>query len=162
MHGILMLFLTLAGGQEALPDSQTVLTEIRALRLDLRNVAATIQRVQIVMYRLQAQDAVLDKATQRLETARSVCKQAQEQQKAMAAQIEVVKKQSSNGVEQKQIEQEVAGFQATLEMWNGQLQQGQVDQVDAETQVRVEQAKRSDLENQLEQLDQILAGQAKK
>ena len=158
MYGTLILFLTLAGGQEAPTDSQTMRDEIRALRTDLRNVAATIQRVQIVMYRLQAQDAALDRATQRLETARSVCKQAQEQQKSMALQIELVKKQSSNGVEQKQIEQEVAGFQATLEMWNGQLQQGQVDQVDAETQVRVEQAKRSELENQLEQLDQILAG----
>ena len=156
-----MLFFTVA--MDVTPsDSQmaeTVLTEIRALRLDLRNVAATIQRVQIVMYRLQAQDAVVDKITQRLDTARVVCKQAQEQQKAVAAQIELIKKQSAqNGVDQKQIEQEIAGLQSTLEMWNSQLQQGQVDQVDAEAQFRLEQAKRSELENQLEQLDRILAG----
>ncbi len=162
-----MLFFTVAMDvTSAAPDSQmaeTVLSEIRALRLDLRNVAATIQRVQIAMYRLQAQDAVVDKVTQRVEMARGVCKQAQEQQKATAAQLELIKKQSSqNGVDQKQIEQEIAMLQGTLEVWNGQSQQCQVDQVDAEGQFRVEQAKRSELENQLEQLDRILAGQERK
>jgi hypothetical protein len=58
--------LLLAMNQDALPDSpmaQTMLAEIRALRMDLKNTAAIIQRVQIVMYRLQVQSASLDRAS---------------------------------------------------------------------------------------------------
>jgi len=60
-----------AVAQTAPPDSQmtqTMLTEIRQLRHDLQAAAAVIQRVQIVMYRLQTETAVLDRITQRLST----------------------------------------------------------------------------------------------
>jgi chromosome segregation ATPase len=166
MHYTLMLFLTLAGDHDALPDSQmaqTVLTEIRALRLDLRNTAATIQRVQIVMYRFQAQAANLERATGRLDVARGQCKQAEEQQKAAAVQIEEMKKQSGqNGDEQKNIQQIILQLRANTEIWVTQAQTCQGEQADAEAQFRVEQAKMSELENQLEQLDRVLADQGRK
>ena len=136
MHSILMLFLTLGPNQEALPDSQTLLAELRALRVDLRNTAATIQRVQIVMYRLQAQAGVLWKATERMDNARAQCKQAQEQQKAAGAQIEQMKKQNSqNAEDRKNIEQVIAQLEANTEMWASQSQQCQGEQADAEAQV---------------------------
>jgi hypothetical protein len=47
-------------------------------------------------------------------------------------------------------------------MWAGQAQQCQGEQADAEAQFRLEQAKMSELENQLEQLDRVLAGEGKK
>jgi chromosome segregation ATPase len=163
MQYTLMLFLTLAAGQEALPDSQTVLPEIRALRLDLRNTAATIQGVQIVMYRLQAQAMSLERATGRLDMARGQCKAAQDGQKFAAAQIESMKKQNAqNGDKQKNIQQMISQLQANTEIWATQAQTCQGEQADAEAQFRVEQAKMSELENQLEQLDQALAGQGKK
>jgi hypothetical protein len=65
-----------------------MLTEIRQLRHDLQTTAATIQRVQIVMYRLQAEAALMDRATQRLDQARAGCSQGQMQRKRLAAQIE--------------------------------------------------------------------------
>jgi hypothetical protein len=64
--------------------------------------------------------------------------------------------------EQKAIEQMIFQFQATMEMWATQAQQCQGEQADAEAQFRLEQAKMGELENQLEQLDQVLAGHGRK
>jgi hypothetical protein len=148
---------------QSLPDSQTMLAEIRALRLDLRNTAATIQRVQIVMYRLQAQAMSLERATGRVDMARGQCKAAQDGQKFAAAQIEELKRESSqNGADQKGLELRISQFQATLEVSVSQAQQCLGEQADAEAQLRVEQGKMSELESQLEQLDRVLAGEARK
>jgi len=145
--------------------TQPMLTEIRELRQDLRNIAATIQRVQIVMYRLQAQANLVDKAAQRLEQARSECKQAQAQQKMVASQIEKAearKRNSQNASDEKITEQLNANLQASLEMWAAQAQQCQPEEMDAETQFQGEQAKMNELQNQLDQLDQVLAGHGRK
>jgi chromosome segregation ATPase len=151
-----MLFLTLV------PDQVTdsLLAEIRALRLDLRDTAAAIQRVQIVMYRLQAQWSAVEKATGRLDMARGQCKAAQDQQKFTAVRIEEMKKQS--GGELKNAEQMISQLQSAMEMAAVQAQECQGEQADAEAQFRLEQAKMSELENQLERLDQVLAGVGRK
>ncbi|HVO98052.1 MAG TPA: hypothetical protein VMT15_08290 [Bryobacteraceae bacterium] len=148
-----------------MPDqaADSLIAEIRALRLDLRDTAAAIQRVQIVMYRLQAQWAFVEKATGRLDMARTQCKQAEDGQKIAAFQIEKLKKQSlQNGGDQKNIEQMITQFQATMEIAANQAQQCLGEQADAEAQFRLEQAKMSDLENQLEQMDRVLAGIGRK
>src|SRR5579871_4866810 len=88
---ILPLATTAAIAQTAPSDSQltqSMLAEVRQLRNDLQTAAATIQRVQIVMYRLYAQATVLDRATQRFERARTSCSQTQRQRKTIASQIE--------------------------------------------------------------------------
>jgi hypothetical protein len=169
MRCTLMLILTLvfksaiAIAQPVSSDSQVtqpMLTEIRELRQDLRNIAATIQRVQIVMYRLQAQAALVDKASQRLEQARSECKQAQAQQKLVASEIEKAearKRTSQNTFDEKVAEQLIANLQSSLEMSMAQAQQCQPEEVNAESQFQGEQAKMNELQNQLDQLDQILA-----
>jgi chromosome segregation ATPase len=163
MRYTLFFFLMLAIKTAPAADTDSLISEIRALRFDLQNTAATIQRVQIVMYRLQAQGASVERATGRLDMARGQCKQAQEQQKMVGAQIEQFKKQSpQSGVEQKNVEQVISQFQATMEVWVSQAQQCQGEQAEAEAQFRMEQAKMSELENQLEQLDQILAGRGRK
>lgn len=159
MRFILMLFLTLA------PDQVTdsLLAEIRALRMDLRDTAAAIQRVQIVMYRLQAQWAAVEKATGRLDIARSQCKGVADQLKHDAAQIEQMKKMSGqNGAEQKNTEQAIANLQAMMETWASQAQECQGEQAEAEAQLRVEQGKMSELEGQLDQMDRVLAGVGRK
>jgi chromosome segregation ATPase len=152
-----------AVAQPVSSDSQMtppMLKEIRELRQDLRNVAATIQRVQIVMYRLQAQAALVDKAAQRLDQARSECKQAQAQQKMMTSEIERAetrKRNSQNAPDQTLAEDMISRLQSSLETFIGEAQQWQADQVDAETQLRAEQAKINEFQNQLDQLDQGLA-----
>jgi hypothetical protein len=98
------------------PLSQAVLTEIRTLRQDLRDAAATTQRVEILMFRLQMQAALADKAEQRLELARNQCKAAQDQQKFVGTQIEQLRKQNaSDAADQKRTETMISQFQAQME-----------------------------------------------
>src|SRR5947209_12840785 len=80
-----------AFAQTAPPDSQltqALLTEIRQLRQDLQTTAITIQRVQIVMYRLQAAATLMTRATQRVDDARSKCTEMQSHRKAVAFETE--------------------------------------------------------------------------
>jgi chromosome segregation ATPase len=160
----LALFLKAAFAQTPLPDSQatqSVLTEIRQLRHDLQTMAATIQRVQIVMYRLQAEAALSDRATQRLDQARAGCSQGQMRRKGLAAQIEQAetrKRNAQNPSDQKAAEEMLSNLKASAEMWASQEQECQVEQSEAESQFRAEQAKMTDLQAQLEKLDRLLAG----
>ena len=145
--------------------AQTMLTEIRDLRHDLWSTAATIQRVQIAIYRAQAQAALLDKATQRLDQARMQCKQEKDQQKFFATQIEQAeerKQNPQNASDKTSAEQMIAQFKLSLETLTGEAQQCQVDQTDAEAQFRAEDAKMNELQGQLDQLDQLLAGRGPK
>jgi len=52
----------------------------------------------------------------------------------------------------------LSGLKASIEQWVDQKQRCQADQVDAESQLRVEQAKMNEFQDQLDKLDQILAG----
>jgi hypothetical protein len=61
-------------GQTTPGDSQTLqalLSEVRLLRQDLRTTTVTAQRSQILIYRLQGQEAAVGRASQRLDEARS-------------------------------------------------------------------------------------------
>jgi hypothetical protein len=89
--------------------TQAVLTEIRQLRQDLQATAAVIQRVQIVVYRIQAEESKLDRATQRLETAREVCKSHEMQRKYLATQIERAEasKRSAQNASDRQAAEEI-------------------------------------------------------
>ena len=155
MRYILMVLLTLAPDQTV----DSLVAEIRALRMDLRSTAAAIQRVQIVMYRLQAQAASVEKATGRLDMAHAQCSAAENGRRQAAVQIEQMKKQNSqNEAEQRGIEAVIAQFQANMDLAASQAQQCLGEQADAEAQFRLEQAKMSELENQLEGLDRVLVG----
>ena len=75
-----LLGTTEAEAETPAPDSQmtlALLAEIRQLRLDLQGAAATIQRVQIGMYRLSTQSAQLERAKERREQAHNTCKNVQ-------------------------------------------------------------------------------------
>jgi hypothetical protein len=154
--------------QPASPDSQTtqlMLAEIRQLRQDLQSAAATIQRVQIVMYRLQSQAALLDRATQRLDQARAVCDQVQDQRRRTAAQIEQAearRRDSRSQSDQAAAEELLVQLKSSAEMWAGDEQRRQVEQADAENQVRAEQAKTNTLQDQLDQLDRVLSAYGRK
>src|SRR5215831_15721504 len=66
----LLLFSSTAFGQAAPNDSQTLqslLTEVRQLRQDVQTAALAARRGQILIYRLHAQQAVVDHLSERLE-----------------------------------------------------------------------------------------------
>jgi hypothetical protein len=150
-------------GQTAPPDSpttQALLAEIRQLRQDLQNVAAIIQRVQIVMYRLQLETALVNRATERLENARVGRSQAQGQRKYLAAQLEQAEarqRNSQNPSDQKIAEGILAQLKSSAEMLASTEQECQTTELDAQAQLRTEQAKMDDLQDQLDKLDRVLA-----
>ena len=159
-----LLMTVAAFGQTAPPESQTtqaLLGEIRQLRQDLQNVAATIQRVQIVMYRLQVENTLLNRATERLESARVTYSQAQGQRKYVTAQLEQAEARQRNSQspsDQKVAEGEVAQLKSSAAMLVNAEQECQTNEIDAQAQLRTEQAKMDDLQGQLDKLDKLLAG----
>jgi len=145
--------------------TQAVLAEIRQLRQDLQATAAIIQRVQIVVYRIRTQENLLDRATQRLETARNICTGSEMQRKHFATQIErteVAKRNAQNTSDRQAAEEMLANLKSTAEMFASEMGDCQRDQVEAEIQLRAEQAKMSELQDQLEKLDKVLAGDGRR
>lgn len=164
----LLLTTTRVVAQTAPPDTQmtqAVLSEIRQLRQDLQATAAVIQRVQIVLYRIQVQENQLDRATQRLETARDLCKGAEMQRKQFMSQIEQTesaKWSAQNASDRQAAEDMLVRLRSSAEMFASEARDCQGNQVDAEIQVRAEQAKMSELQDQLERLDKVLAGDGRR
>jgi hypothetical protein len=145
--------------------TQTLLSEVRQLRSDLQSTAATIQRVQIVMYRLQSQSLALDRAMQRLEQARGACTNAEEQRKALANELASTEEQARDSripANQQASQNVLQRVKGALEMATRLEQECLAERSSAENQLRIEQAKMSDLETQLEKLDRMLAGYAQK
>ena len=164
-RALVLISLTLpAFAQNASTDNQltqALLSEIRQLRQDLAVTALTIQRVQIVMYRLQAQSTILSRATQRLDDARNRCTSDQNQKKMMQGEIERNEERlrtTQDPNQRRQTEDLIARFKSQVEVLNNNEQQCRVREADADNAYRTEKAKMSELEDQLEKLDKVLAG----
>ena len=159
---------TAAVAQTASPDSQmtqTTLAEIRQLRLDIQTAAATIQRVQIGMFRLQVQGAQFERAKERLEQARGTCKNVQAQRKNLSTEAEqagVLKRNAQNSSDQQRAEQMFSQIQSEAASLTTLEQECQVEQADAEAQFRTEEGKMNDLQDRLDRLDRILASYGQK
>ena len=103
----------------------------------------------------------MDRATQRLDQARAGCSQGQMQRKRLAAQIEqeeTRKRNARSPSDQRAAEDMLSNLKASDEMWASQEQECQIEQTEAETEFRAEQAKMNDLQAQLDKLDRLLAG----
>ena len=135
--------------------TQALLTELRQLRQDLQTTAATIQRVQLVMFRMQTAAQSLSRATQRLDDARNRCSYVQPQRKMLTGQLEQAEtRQRAAPVPDPRVadprQDEIARLKSNLEMMAVQEQQCQTNLIDVETQLRTEQAKMSELQDQFE------------
>ena len=160
----MLLGTTASFGQTTTADSQlsqALLTEIRQFRQDLQTAAATIQRVQIVMHRVQTGAALLSRAGERLDNTRARCNFAKQRQKSVANQIEqaeTLHRNSKDQAEQKSAEEALPQLKASVQELVSEEQQCQVEQAEAENQFRSEQGKLNDLQDQLDKLDRILVG----
>ncbi len=158
----LLLIPTAAFGQTGSTDSQTLqalLAEVRHLRQDLQTTNVAAQRAQILLYRLQAQEATVARALQRVDDARSKLAETQTNQKIGAAEIkqyEEIQSRTENPKERKEIEEVVSRLKAKLEMWASEEQQKQTREIEAKEQLQMEQAKLSALQDQLERLEKAL------
>jgi chromosome segregation ATPase len=154
---------TVALAETLPPDSQltqVMIGEIRQLRSELQLVAATVQRVQIVMYRLQSSTMALDRVTQKFEQARASCNNMQFRRRMLVSQMqqwEEAKRRAPNR-ETQNIEGAITETKSAMETLTTEEQECQVERGEAENQVRLEQARLSDLQTQLDKLDRVLAG----
>ena len=86
----LLSFSTTCFGQTTPTDSQTLqalLSEIRLLRQDLETTTIAAQRAQILIYRLQGQEAAVARVSQRLDDARDKLARIQEERKHVAGDV---------------------------------------------------------------------------
>jgi DNA repair exonuclease SbcCD ATPase subunit len=152
-----------AFGQTSSADSQTLqalLAEVRQLRQDLQNITVAAQRAQILAFRLQAQQAAVTRASQRLDEARSKLEGLQAERKRDADQIkrseEFLRENTGNPADRKQIEDWLPRGKADLEALANQEQEKQAKESECEEQLRAEQAKLTELQAQLDELDASL------
>jgi len=85
-----LLFSAACFGQTTPGDSQTLqalLSEVRQLRQDLQTTTIAGQRAQILIYRLQGQEAAVAHASQRLDDARAKLAGTQSERKRLAAEV---------------------------------------------------------------------------
>jgi chromosome segregation ATPase len=142
---------------------QALLSEIRQLRQDLQVAAIAARRAQIVIYRLHEQEMAVERATERLENANSALAQIQMQHKYNAEnlkRLEENKDRFENEQERKQYTDEMSNIKDREEALQAQEQEWQLNQLELEQQLKIEQAKLQQLQDQLDRLDKDLENAA--
>src|ERR1017187_8518833 len=94
-----LLITSTALAQTGPPDTQltqAMLAEIHQLRQDLQTAAATIQRVQIVMYRLQAPTALVSNEIGRRDETHGQCASMKQRQRFLTMQVEQIEARLRN------------------------------------------------------------------
>ncbi len=148
-----------AFGQSTTTDSQTLqalLSEIRQLRKDLQTTTVASQRVQILMYRLQSQQAAVARAQQRADEVHSRLTEAQAGVRHFASEIERAEtalNDSQNSNDRKQLEGMLAAAKHELELQKTAEQEWETKEAEAVQNLRSEESKLAALEEQLDHLD---------
>jgi chromosome segregation ATPase len=150
-------------GQAPSSDSQTLqalLAEVRELRQDVRISLARVQSAQILLSRLQIQQAAVTRASEHLDDARSKLAEVQVVEKSEAAELKRFQDALSaadSPEQQKEIQDSIGRVQSDLDASASVEQQRQTTEADAEQQLRTEQGKLDTLETQLDDLAKKLA-----
>jgi chromosome segregation ATPase len=159
----LLLSSTACFGQTTPGDSQTLqalLLEVRQLRQDLQTTTIAGQRAQILIYRLQGQEAAVTRAAQRLDEAREKLARIQDERKHVATDLkrqeEFISNTENPPTQRKEVEGALARVKTRLESLENEEQQRQAREIDAEQQLRSEEVRLSDLRDQLDRLDKAL------
>jgi chromosome segregation ATPase len=159
----LLVFSASCFGQTTPGDSQTLqalLLEVRLLRQDLRTTTVAAQRSQILIYRLQGEEAAVARASQRLDEAREKLAKTQDDRKHVAAEAkqldDFVGITENPAAQRKAIENRIPELKTRLESLESEEQQHQSQEIDAEQQLRAEEVRLSDLRDQLDRLDKAL------
>jgi chromosome segregation ATPase len=127
--------LGLAQGQTPTSDSRTlqsILEEVSKLRQDLQTTSATVQRMQILLYRV------------RTELAHRVKQQ------------EEFLERTQDPASRKEIEDELARLKDWMEKTAGSEPEAQAKEAECTNELRLEQAKLNELQDQLDRLDKKL------
>jgi len=155
-----------AFGQAALSDTQTLqalLSEVRALRQELRAALNGTQSMQILLARFQVQEGVVAKASDRLNESRQKVFDTHVHQKELAVEAKRLE-DALNGADtpqqQADLQERIKHAKSELEVVANIAQQQQTAEIQAEQQLRDEQDKLAAIENHLDELVRTMGGPA--
>jgi len=164
MRQVFLLMLVLLGGcgtaiaQGTSSDAQTlqaILTEVRALRQDLRVSLNRAQTTQILLARFQLQEGAITRASDRLNDARQKLLDTHVHQQELALEVKRLEdalNSAENPQQQTDLQERVKHVKSDFEVEGNIAQQQQTTEIQAEQQLRTEQDKLSALEAQLDEL----------
>jgi hypothetical protein len=139
---------------------QALVAEVRQLRKDLQTTNGNALKVQILFYRLQVQEATVGRVAQHLNDLRSQLAETQRHRRDVAAALKREEESLDNTeispADRKQIQWEISGNKSILESLATEEQQRQSAEMEAEEQLRAEQAKLSGLEDRVDRLEKEL------
>jgi predicted nucleic acid-binding Zn-ribbon protein len=153
-----------ARGQEpAHPDVLTsLLVEVRALRSAIEQMATAGARVQVAMGRLQLQEQRVNTLTRRLdELRRSIASDEREavEREGELARLEESMPAIADATERQAIEQRIRQLKSRLARASADIQRQRAEETDLAAVVSAEQARWTDINQQLEELDRVLRRQ---
>lgn len=165
LFGLCLLFVSPSGlGQSTSDESgmQALVSEVRQLRKDLQSTNGYAIKAQVLLYRLQVQEATVARVSQHLNDERSKLAQTQEHRRNVAAGLKLNEESDNSGAaeispaDRKQIQSEISRLKTELENLTAEEQQRQTSEMEAEQQLRTEQAKLGALEDRVDRLEKDL------
>lgn len=162
---ILLVSPSLAVSQTFSPDSrmaqllQSLVSEVRQLRLNLQTSNAMAARAQIALYRLQREDEAVARARQHVSDARSNVAKVETDRNKKALELQQAHDAtapSDNPNVQQEREIVLSSLKSQLELLQKQEQQARAEKVEAEQQLRDEQVKLDGLNDLLDRYNNAL------
>lgn len=163
---ILLVSPSVAVSQTSSTDSQmaqllqSLVTEVRQLRLNLQTSNAMAARAQVALYRLQRENEALARAMQRVSDARSNVTKAEtgKNQKALEIQQGTAALNHIDNAQARQMfeEVELPKLKFELALLQKQEQQARAEEAEAEQQLRDEQTKLDGLNDLLDRYNNAL------
>jgi valyl-tRNA synthetase len=159
-------FLLISGfafAQSTSTDSQglqALVAEVRQLRKDLQITNASALKAQILLSRLQAQEATVARLSQHLDDARLKLAETQDHRRQLIAVVkrneELLDNTEISLASRKEAQEVISSIKPQLEVLAAEEQDRQRREIESEEQFRTEQAKLGGLEDRLERLEKDL------
>lgn len=140
---------------------QGLIAEVRLLRKDLQAANGNALKAQILLQRVQFQQASVVRASERLSDARRRLTDMQRHRTEVGATLKRFEEalentETSSSEDRKQVQAEISARKQELEALAAVEQQQQTAEIEAEEQVRTEEAKLNELEDRLDRLEKDL------
>ena len=139
---------------------QSLVAEVRLLRRDLQAANGNALKAQILLQRLQFQQAAVARVSERLSDARGRLTDMQRHRTEVAATLkrfeEALENTETSSEDRKQVQAEISARKQELEALAAVEQQQQTAEMEAEEQLRTEQAKLNELEERVDRLEKAM------
>lgn len=134
---------------------QALVAEVRQLRMDLHASNGNAVKAEILLYRLQVQEATVARVSQHVNDLRSRLAETQRHLRDLQA---FVKQSESldNTQMSPELQSQIAADKSDLAWLPDDVQQRQAAEQEAEEQLRTEQAKLNELEERVDRLEKAL------